>query len=376
MFLVSPYNSLWFIKRDDLLPNKYNRLNSELLQPGLLLKDYCQLISNGKSRTIQIRTDYDTSVTARIVDNATNISTPITVTEKANYPDAKEPFSTWEFSYTFNINGNYSMFINGVDSEQPEVDFDSEPISVEDSHPNTLFIEYFNISNTEFVDYSTGIRHSLRVAARIPDGDDETDQNIYDDQNKKTKTYAATTFNGEFTTDPIPEYLVRQLTLAKNLKFFYINDIQYTVAEKEAERLGKSTDKQVVLICSEVSVPGVNADDSGNIPEPIPEDMQNIFPINLVSVSGNQQIDITADYMPDLIMYALKTGTSATIKAGTTIGGDDILSPKTITTSNPISSNDRETLKKIANYRNTYKIYYTITGIGATVDINTIVKLY
>jgi hypothetical protein len=342
-----------------------------LEQPGLLLKNYCQLINNADEVTIQIRTDYDV-VTARIVNNETNVSTPIIVTKKATYPT----FSTWEFTHTFNVNDNFTIFVNGTDSVQPDIENESEPIDVDTNHVNTLKVDYFNVSNTEFVDYSTGIRHFARVVGRIPDGDDETDQNIFDNQNQKSKTYSATTFNGEFTSDPIPEYLVRQLVLAQGLKFFFIEDVQYTVSDRTPERFGQSTSKQIVFICAEVEVPGVNSDDSGQLPEPIPEDMQNTFPIPLTGVSGNQEIDVTANYMPDTMMFVLKTGSSGTVKVGTVPGGDDILSPKTITTANPVSTNDREILKQLANYENTYKLYFTITGVGVTVDINTIIKKY
>jgi hypothetical protein len=376
-FLISPYNSLRFAKRDSLLPNYDNQLHAERAQAGLLTKNYCQLIASGgdfpdDEVTIQIRTDYDTSVTAVLIDLSDNSETGLTVTEKETYPD----FSTWEFTHLFDTNGRYQIVVSATDSEQDSITAPSEPIYVDTEHKNTLLVKYYNLTNTEFVDYSTGIQHFCRVKARIPDGDDETDQDIYDNQNKKQKTYAATTFNGELTTDVIPEYLVRQLVLSQNLFNFFVNDKQYTGIDVVPERFGKTTSKQVVINCSEVDTPGVNSDDSSSS-TPIPEEMtQNTYPLNLIGVSGNQQITIVADYMPDTIMFRLASGITADIKAGTSIGGDDISSPKTVNTANPVYTLDREYLKSAAQYGAAFIIYFTITGVGATVDINTIIKRY
>jgi hypothetical protein len=377
MFIISPYNSLRFAERDNLLPNYNNQLHAERVQAGLLTKNYCQLINSGGSKpdpsvTIQIRTDYDTSVTAVLVDISDNSETVLTVTEENTFSD----FSTYEFTHLFNTNGDYYIRVNGTDSVQDAVEFQSEPIYVATEHKDTLLIKYYNVTNTEFVDYSTGIQHFCRVRARIPDGDDETDQDTYDNQNKKQKTYSATTFNGELTTEIIPEYLVRQLVLAQSLFFFYVNDKQYTGIDVSPERFGNTTSKQVVITCSEVDTPGVNSDDSGGSTETPEEMTQNTYPLNLTGVAGNQQITVVADYMLDMIMYRLATGTTAEIKAGTSIGGDDISSPKTVNTANPVYTIDREYLKKAAQYGSSFIIYFTITGVGATVDINTIIKKY
>ena len=377
MFYISPYNSLRFAKRDSLLPNYDNQLHAERSQAGMLTKNYCQLISSGGDFpddpiTIQIRTDYDTSVAAILIDSSDNSQTVLTVTEKEVYPN----FSTWEFTHTFSSNGNYYIKVNGTDSVQDAVEFQSEPIYVDTEHKDTLLVKYYNLTNTEKVDYSTGIQHFCRVLASIPDGEDETDQDIYDNQNKKQKTYAATTFNADFTTGVIPEYLVRQLVLAQDLFFFFVNGKQFTGIDINQERFGKTTSKQVIINCSELDTPGVNSDDSGSSPETPEEMTQNTYPLNLTGVAGNQQLTVAVDYMPDTIMYRLASGSTADIKAGTSIGGDDISSPKTVNSANPVYTLDREYLKTAAQYGNSFVIYFTITGVGATVDINTIIKKY
>jgi len=368
-FIISPYNSIRFAKRDSLLPNFDNRLHSEMVHAGLTPICYYQKVVKGNEITIQIRTDYD-SVTAEII-NESNISTPITVVLKNSYTS----FSTYEFTYTFSTEGLFRLKVYGTDSSQDSVIFESEPIYVQNEHPNTLLIECWNNSNTEYMDYSTGIKHTIRVESRIPYNEDDTDENIYDNQNKKTKTYSATAFVAEFITGAIPEYLVRQIVLAQGLFNFWVNDKQYTVSGISVERFGNSVMKQVNLKCIEVNIPGVNSIDleSGTI---ITEEMQNTYPLNLVGVSGNQQLIVTASYMPDNLMFVLKTGSSATVKAGITIGGDEITIPKTINTANPVLTIDREYLGKLTQYGNAFNIYFTITGVAATVDINLIIKKY
>jgi len=373
MFIISPESSFRFAIRDSLLPNYDNQLYQEREQAGLkIIPNHCQLVNNGDERTIQIRTDYDGAITAVLRDNSDNSTAVLTVTEKKTYTS----FSTYEFTHTFNANGSFSIIVNGADSIQDAVEYESELIDVATEHKYTLLVKFYNDTNTEFVDYSTGIQHFMRIPSRIPDGEDETDQDIYDKQNQKTKTYAATTFNGELTTGELPEYKKRQLRLASNLFFFFVNDKQYTVTELSSERFGKSTTQQMTLICAEYVTPGVNADDSGQSVIPEPEDMENTYPINLEGVSGSQQLTVAANYLPEIIIFVLKTGTSGTVKVGVSIGGDEVSSPKPVTTASPVYTLGREYLKSLAQYENSFILYFTIVGVGVTVDINTIISKY
>jgi hypothetical protein len=324
-----------------------------------------------EEKTTQIRTDYDGAITATLINNITKAETVLSVVEKEPYPD----FSTWEFEHTFDTVGNYSIIVTGADSEQDSVEFESEPIDVEIEHKNTLLVKAYQFTNTEYMDYSTGIQHTFRVESRIPDGDNETDQDIYDDQNQQTKTYSATSFNGELTTDPIPEYLVRQLELVQELFEFYINDEKYTCKEFNSERFGQTTSKQVTAICVEYNVPGVNSDDSLTpIEILIPDDMtQNTYPLNLFGKSGNQQLTIPEDFNPEAMMFAVITGTSATVKVGTVPDGDDVMSPKTFTT---VYTLTKDYLKTLAQYGSSFILYFTITGVGVTIDINVKISKY
>jgi len=372
MIYISPYNSFRFAKRENgALPNYDNTLHNNRKQIGLKPIQYCQLIVKTEERTIQIRSDYD-AITAVIRDNSDNSEAVVVVNVKAVYTS----FSTWELNYTFNVNGNYSFIVTGTDSEQPTVIFESEPISVKDKHLNTLLVEYYNDTNTPYVDYSTEIKHWIRVVSRIPDGAEDTDQDVYDNQNRKQKTYSATTFNGEFKTGAIPDYQARQLELAQGLFFLFVNNKRFTGIETTAERFGSSTMKQATIICSEYETPGVNSDDSGNVLEPIPDDMQNIYPLNLLSVSGAQEFTIPADFMPDTIIAVLTQGVSGTVKVGTIVGGSNVVSITTLNAGRPVLTVDREYLKELAQYRNSFKLYFTITGVSVQMNLTTIVKKY
>ena len=378
MFFMSLYNSLRFARRDSLPPNFDNTLHLERYQAGLGIVPYKQPIEIGDTSIseplkIQIRTIY-ANVTARIVDSS-GISTPITVTKKATKPT----YSSWEFEYVFNVQDCFVIYVNGTDPVLDDVEYISEPIDVAEEHKDTIRIDAFNTTNTEFVDYSTGIRHFLRVPARFPDAEDEADENIYDDQNKKTKTYSATTFNVELVTGGIPEYLVRQIRLMQGLYFFYLNGKRHTGTEFSSERFGASTLKQLTLVCAEFDTPGVNSDDSGILPptpEIPPEEMENITFFNLENVTGQQQFNVDAGYMVDAFVCKLKTGTSITIKAGFASGGDDILSPKTLTSADSTKTYDREIAGGASQYENPYVVYIDLTGVGATADVNMIIKKY
>jgi len=372
MFILSPYNSLRFAKRDNLLPNYTNQLHSERSQSGLKTLGYCQLIENGDEVTIQIRSDFDGAITAVLIDNSDNSESSLTVTSKAVYTD----FTTYEFDNTFTVNGNYSIRVEGVDSVQDNVEYLSEPIFVDTEHKDTLYIKYYNETNTEFVDYSTGITHFMRVPSRIPDAEHETDSNTYDNQNRTEKTYAATKFRADFTTGAIPEYLVRQITLAQDLFMFFINDIQY-VSEEEpsSERFGQSTLQQLTLVCTEYEVAGVNDDDSTATTTPETTDDMNTYPLN-TTLSASGQLTVPAGFMIDALVFNLASGSSATIKTGLTVSGDEVLTEKTLTTSSPTKVYDREYLGGSAQYESAFNVYFTVTGVSISINVNMIVKKY
>jgi hypothetical protein len=103
---------------------------------------------------------------------------------------------------------------------------------------------------------------------------------------------------------------------------------------------------------------------------------QNTYPLNLAGVSGNQQLSIPANFMPEIMMFVLKTGTSAVVKVGTTVDGDEVQSPKTINTANPVYTVGKEYLKTLTQYESAFILYVTITGVGATVDVNTVISKY
>ena len=169
--------------------------------------------------------------------------------------------------------------------------------------------------------------------------------------------------------------MVRHLILAQGLFNFTINNFRYTVSEITSERYGTSVLKQVNMNCIEFETSGVNDDDSSGS-EIIPEDMQNIYPINLSDVSGNQEVTVIEDYMVDNIMIVLSTGNEAEVRVGITLGGTEVLTPKKVTLAEPVYTVDREYLANLAQYRNSFKLYFTITGVGAKVDLNTIIKKY
>ncbi len=375
MFIISPYNSFRLAKRDNLLPNYTNQLHSERAQAGYIIKNYCQLIENGESRTTQIRSDFDGAITAVLIDNSDNSETPLVVDLKFSYPSATPPFSTYEFTHTFSANGNYSIKVNGADSVQDDVEYLSEPIFVDTEHRDTLLIKYYNETNAEFVDYSTGIKHYIRVSSRIPDAEHETDQNTYDNQNRTEKTYSATKFNGELITGPIPEYLVRQITLAQGLFMFFINDFQYvTEDDPSTERFGQTTSQQLTLVCTEFEVAGVNDDDS-QVVIPDTEDMNNTYPLN-ITLSASGQLTVPAGYMIDALVFNLSSGASATIETGLTVSGDEVLTEKTLTTADPTKVYDREYLGGSSQYETAFNVYFTVTGVGISINVNMIVKKY
>lgn len=103
----------------------------------------------------------------------------------------------------------------------------SEIISVKDSHPNTLCIDYYNDENTDIF-YATGIRNKIRTPIEYFGGGyiDNTDSERTDNT-----TYLINAENYE--TDLIafklvPKEIMRKIVQALSHKFVFLNEVQYT----------------------------------------------------------------------------------------------------------------------------------------------------
>jgi hypothetical protein len=266
IFTISPLNSLHFIKSSDQYPNFDNTLYQDRSTLGVNLVKYWQKVLTTDTVIIQIKTDY-TAITASKVNMMTGATTALTVTLKTAYTG----YSFYEISATFPTAGYYKILISGTKLNYAPVNFISEGIesavtfelnSVTPGAEHKL-IEWYNDSNTPYIDYSTGIAHLSRVFGLMRLEDIGGKEEMYNNQGIEELVYADNETVYNFTIESIPDYLVRKILYAGKLDHFIVNDIEYLVKEHSTEAINGSHLFNLSLKMTQKSVAGVNDDQDG-----------------------------------------------------------------------------------------------------------------
>lgn len=156
----------------------------------------------------------------------------------------KENYEVYEFSvepvYYINEDGYLRVTINNGEYEHI-----SELISIKKEHKNTLFIEYWNGFNTDFI--YNGWKHKLRVLFQeIIMNNNSSSDNYKGDNNSvlyKNTNYDINTFKFE----PLTRELAYKLNLALSHKFVSINGVMYIKSDEiEIEKIGNDVNLYVV----------------------------------------------------------------------------------------------------------------------------------
>lgn len=266
IFTISPLNSLHFIKSSDQYPNFDNTLYQDRSTLGVNLVKYWQKVLTTDTVIIQIKTDY-TAITASRVNMMTGATTALTVMLKTTYTG----YSFYEISATFPTAGYYKILISGTKLNYAPVNFISEGIesavtfelnSVTPGAEHKL-IEWYNDSNTPYIDYSTGIAHLSRVFGLMRLEDIGGKEEMYNNQGVEELVYADNETVYNFTIEAIPDYLVRKILYAGKLDHFIINDIEYLLKEHSTEAINGGHLFNLSLKLTQKAVAGINDDQDG-----------------------------------------------------------------------------------------------------------------
>lgn len=150
-------------------------------------------------------------------------------------------YNVWEFTTAFEFidDGYYYLDINAtdVDPRYDDVQWLSEPIHLESNvWQKTTYIEWLNSENFEGSDFSTGIKHMLRIPARFVKyrngGEKET---FEDSQGRVEPLFEVIVRDITIETALIPQYIVEKLNLIIGHDNVTINGLKGTFVDKSED---------------------------------------------------------------------------------------------------------------------------------------------
>ena len=366
-FVVSKANSFRFypVVASTVLKTFDNVKSGDESQPFGQIYDYCQKFTTGETIQTQVNTDYDTLV-AKVYNEDGSVNSTPSITDLGN--------DYLEFDVDMSgLSGKYFIELTGTDAVDPTVVYRSEPFHVAASWDYHIKIQYLNFETAYNIDYANNsITNVLWIPAQHKNYDPSGTIDLYDNQGRLTKLEEESGRNLEFATDFIPRYLAEKITTALAHDEVKFNDVEFITSEKPEVEPNASNQVSLTVITTQVEVIGLNTDDQGFAGGGGSVSTDDVKPLALSGVTGAQTVTIDINFCITAIIINLASGTSATVKAGWTVGGDDILSLKTITQTNRKTYNIDFAPPAAGNTT----IYFTVAGVGSTVDINTITVRY
>jgi hypothetical protein len=215
-------------------------------------KPYCQKIQKNDQVDIQIKSDY-TTITAWLYNLETKSITSLSPSVDTVYTS----FSFWKIPIIFDTNGYFKLFIHAESTGFTTLDFVSEMIEVRDTWENIKIYAY-NLDNTGYVDYSTGLRHTFRVFGIIRFSDIGGKEEFYNNFGVEERVYAENETIYELSIEDIPYYLCRQLLYCGKLDIFNVNDVDFIMKDHSITPHSGSYNYDLLLKLTQKEVAGVS----------------------------------------------------------------------------------------------------------------------
>lgn len=239
----------------------------------------------------------------------------------------------------------------------------SEPCEVIEDYAGLLQIEAFNLENAFEVDYSTEITHLWRVEGELKEYRPGGETSVFDNQEEVTKIKGEVKRILAFKTEPIPRYLAEMLTVACQLDKLFINDVEF-VAENSSE---VDNDRSTLVVFSvnltQRNVIGLNTHDIGFDCDAITT--SDTMVLQEENASGQKSFTVPEGYLIATIT-GYRTAGTAVMTAGTTPGGSEIVSAKTLTAAAPLKV---VTVNGEIATTGDSTLYVSVSGTGATAHI-------
>jgi hypothetical protein len=172
---------------------------------------------------------YDESINAEVlVLDETFLSQPESIIIGSIYN--AELYEVYEFTIDMSIYPDQSIQVNitqtDVDPNYPEVVYLSEILEIQESHPNTIAIDYYNTVNTDIL-YATGIKMRIRVPIEYMVG---TPLDSAENEKTDVTTYLINSEVyelDEINFDLLSKQLMRKLIQALSHNTVSINEVPY-----------------------------------------------------------------------------------------------------------------------------------------------------
>jgi len=382
--LVSPADSaLTFKDLTGNYPTESNTLHANIKQAGFTSKGYCQKANNGETIPFQLISDVATAVSLRIYEDGTLLATVAGTLINTIVGVVTRTY--WNFSVDMTP---YNGKVVWMTATQGADVITSEPIKISDltediAKGRIKRVDYNNQdrSNADlsgfFIDWSNIASMFFYIEAQ----DREiflTDENEVLRGSQSDTLISATNYTGIILkTGPVPKYMVKRLMTVTSLDTFTVNDIRYIKGDAvDSELFGGSTLFQVTVELTEKNAIGLNVDDLGI--ETGSSDMDDaIVTVREDAVTGaGVQATRPAEYMLHTVWLQHATtsaAASATVKCGTTVGGDDIFDTTEGTIDKATYVQGGVFLEiprhKLRNIDNAETLYFTVVGAGAVLRI-------
>ncbi len=252
--------------------------------------------------------------------------------------------------------GYYSLRFNN---------FESEPINVQVSHPNTTLIKYKHSENNYDVVFDTNIEFQLLVEAYINGYSPKNDRNTFNDQPQNLTQLSSVAYRNFklYVGDPwpVPLWMLDKINQISQCDQVSYDNVYYTPLNEAEFEVEVNPQNNYIYGSLDIQ-PSDNNNFLKYKTQPNPsgatfKPMQKV--VKLVNVASNQTISsvfTTDSFLRQVIVY--KSGADFTLNLGTTPGGIDIGQIL-------VDKNDGDEYEVTFPFDGTTTVYLSGTGINA-----------
>jgi hypothetical protein len=370
--IISSLNSIRFAKVDSNYRNFGNTLLSDEKFYSDEIFDYCQRFLTSDIIEVQIKSDFSAVPTA-ILTKADKTTESLIVTQASAYDqdgDSVNDLFFFEFSVSMSAYTTESFItVNQDDTWKSEPFKGDADLLTELQDGESQQIEFYNDDNAFSIDFSTGITFKSYVESIVKDYEAGGEASIYDNQDEITKLKETVTRMFTLKTLYVPRYVAERLRLASACDNFIVNGVSFIREDMpEISPVEGCNLVEVSMKLIDKEYIGVNTHDIG-FDVDTPANGAEIMIKSELNASGSVTFSIPAGYMVHTLRAQWVSGTAVTVKLGTTLGGDELVYPTTI--SGTITQ-VTVAIHGDINRDSDVDIYVTITGGVANIDLQLI----
>ena len=371
--IIGQANSIRFRKVNSNLPSFDNTLLSDERFYNDKIFSYCQRWQNTDSEPVVLKSDSDVVPTV-IATRADKTQEIITATQISSYDttgDGNDDLFFFSFTVDFSIflQETFIEVTQGSDNYKSEPFIGDTDLLGELQNGEYLMIEYYNEDNAFQIDFSTGVTYTLYVPAILKDYDPAGEISNYDNQSELTKLKETVQRLFTFRTLYVPRYISETLKLCSSMDNLVINSVSYVRAEQpEITPLEGSNFVEYSMSLTDKEYLGTNSDDIGFNCDVAPTEGEIMIKTE-DNASGSVTFTIPAGYQIHTLRSQWVSGTTVEVKLGTTVGGDELVSPRNLTS---IDTDRTTAIHGDIDRDADADVYATVSGGVANLDLQII----